>query len=247
MLFASFNHQAERVPMSVNRRLFLQQSALAAAACAASPLFAWGERRPDVDGGANPAHGFTHRPAVSRQSFEGLIGASFKVSPRSGNGSTVWLRLHAVEDPPPLAPVNPASFAVLPPKATAPVITTTGYVLTFSGPGTSLPQETYIFENDRLGKFPLFVVPGGPGLYIAVFNLLNAPPRGRFITPSEENPGPAGTSGSAPATTAPATTTTHGPASGRQAGPPVDSGSHLPAQELVEPVLRDEFKAKLPE
>ena len=225
--------------MSVNRRLFLQQSALAAAACAAGPLFAWGERRPDLEGGANPAHGFTHRQAVSRQSFEGLIGASFKVSPRSGNGSAVWLRLQAVEDPPPLAPVNPASFAVLPPKQTAPVITTTGYVLTFSGPGTSLPQETYIFESERLGKFPLFIVPGEPGLYTAVFNLLNAPPRGRFITPSEENPGPAGT--------APESTTTHGPPSGRQAGATGDSGSNLPAQELVEPVLRDEFKAKLPE
>jgi hypothetical protein len=227
--------------MSVNRRLFLQQSALAAAACAAGPLFAWGERRPDLDGGPDAGHSFMHHRAVSRQSFEGLLGASFLVSPRSGSGSPVWLRLQAVEDPPPLAPVNLGSFAVLP-KVTAPAITTTGYVLTFSGPGTSLPQETYIFENDRLGKFPLFVVPGGPGLYIAVFNLLNAPPRGRFITPSEENPGPAGKPGPAPESTR-----THGPASERQAGATGDSGSHLPAEELVEPVLRDEFKAKLPE
>lgn len=164
--------------MPVNRRRFLQHSVFAAAACAASPLFAWGGRRSNVDGGPDHGHGFSHPLDVSRQSFEGLIGASFQVSPRSGKGSAVWLRLQAVNDPPALVPVNLSSFAVLP-KVTPPVINTTGFMLTFSGPGTSLSQETYVFDNDRLGKFPLFIVPGGPGLYTAVFNLLNVPLRGR--------------------------------------------------------------------
>ena len=233
--------------MPVNRRRFLQNSVFAAAACAASPLFAWGRRRPDLDGGPDAGHAFTHPLAVSRQSFEGLIGASFQVSPHSGSGSPVWLRLQAVEDPPALVPVNPASFAVMP-KTTAPVITTTGYLLTFSGPGTSLSQNTYLFDNDRLGKFPLFIVPGGPGLYTAVFNLLNAPPQGRFITPSEENPGPAN---SPKPRTAPTATNGPTPAMGKPAEPANGNGPgierRLPEQEQMDPILRDRVKSELPE
>src|SRR5215831_15600756 len=100
--------------MPVDRRQFLQHGVFAAAACAASPFFAWGRRRPDLDSGPDHGHAFAHPLDVSRQSFEGLIGASFQVSPRSGKGSPVWLRLQAVEDPPALIPVNPASFAVMP-------------------------------------------------------------------------------------------------------------------------------------
>jgi len=234
--------------MPVNRRRFLQQSAFAAAACAASPLFAWERRRPDLDGGPDggPDHGhdFAHPLAVSRQAFEGLIGASFQVSPRSGNGSPVWLRLQAVEDPPALVPVSLGSFAVLP-KVIAPVITTSGYILTFSGPGTSLSQKTYIFENERLGKFPLFIVPLGPDLYIAVFNLLNAPPRGRFITPTEEHPGPASSPGKTPSEPRPAPVMGKPgePANGDDSG----IGRRLPEQEQMDPALRDRFKTELPE
>jgi hypothetical protein len=155
--------------MSVSRRRFLQSSTLAAAACAAAPLQAW-NNKPSLDGATNHLPGLN---GLSRQSFERVVGSSFKVSATTGNANTVWLRLLAVEDLPALQPVNTAIMAV-PPKPTTSAVSTTGFMLSFSGPGTRLPQGTYAFEHAGLGKFALLIVPGGPGLgtYTAVFNLL---------------------------------------------------------------------------
>jgi hypothetical protein len=134
--------------MSFSRRRFLQHGVLAVAACAAAPLEAWG---------GSPSNGHNHD--LSQASFAGLIGSSFKVT---GKGiDAVWLRLSAVQD----LPANPA--------ATTPSLTS-GFTVSFSGPGTNLPQGTYTFENDQLGSFSLFIVPG-EGSYTAVFNQLNAP------------------------------------------------------------------------
>jgi hypothetical protein len=233
--------------MSVNRRRFLQDSALAVAACATTPFLsslAWTQQRPEPGSsefqiGPHTGHDIAFHTGVDRQSFQGLIGSSFKVAPRTGNGSPVWVRLVAVNDPPSLAPVNPASMAVPPKPTLSPVPTTTGYTLQFSGPGTSLGQDTYIFENERMGKFELFIVPGASGSYTAVFNLLDAQPHGRFITTSQENGGPASS-----------THATSGPqrqAGAESSGPSSAAGASGPAQELVEPALRDGFKTKLPE
>src|SRR5215469_14588610 len=123
--------------MSVNRRRFLQNSALAAAGCAATPFFAslsWAQQRPEnvsseFQIGPRASHSFTNdHSGVDRQSFEGLVGSSFKVSPQTGGTNPVWLRLSTVSDLPSLAPVNPASMAV-PPKQTSPAPTTSGYLL----------------------------------------------------------------------------------------------------------------------
>jgi hypothetical protein len=231
--------------MSVNRRRFLQDSALAAAACAATPFLpslAWAQQRPEPGSsefeiGPHTGHGFTARHLdVERQSFESLVGSSFMVSPRTGNGSPVWVRLVAVEDPPSLAPVNPASMAVPPKPILSPVPTTTGYMVHFSGPGTSLGQDTYFFANERMGRFELFIVPGLLGSYTAVFNLLDAQPHGRLITTTQENGAPASS------TRAPAA-----PQRQAEVERPRPSSASGPAQELVEPTLRDSFKTKLPE
>src|SRR5215467_5548294 len=164
--------------MPVNRRRFLQDSALAAAAFAATPFLSWAQQRPEnasSEFGIIPrgGHSSAFHMKVDRQSFQDLVGASFKVSPRTGDGSPVWLRLSAVDDPPALAPVNTAGMAVPPKHPSSPVPTTTGYMVSFSGPGTSLAQDTYIFQNERLGTFELFIVPGANGSYTAVFNLLD--------------------------------------------------------------------------
>jgi hypothetical protein len=219
----------------------LQDSALAAAACAATPFLSWAQQRPETvssefEIGPRTTHGFTSHLGVDRQSFDGLVGSSFKVSSRTGSGNPVWLRLSEVNDLPSLAPVNPASMAVPPKPQLSAVPTSTGYMLSFSGPGTSLGQDTYIFENERMGRFPLFIVPGLQGSYTAVFNLLNPQNNGRFITTSQENGAPARSESTVSAPPRHAGAENLGPSSA--------SG---PAQELVEPVLRDRFKAELPE
>jgi hypothetical protein len=139
-------------------------------------------------------------PPISKQAFEAVVGTGFKVSALKGvtgavpkghahktransaapcHTSTsqmpaVWLRLIAVEDLPALAPVNVGAMAVPPKPGSAP--STTGFMLIFTGalPRT-LPQDTYAFEHPTLGKFELFIVPGGRGQqsYTAVFNHLN--------------------------------------------------------------------------
>jgi hypothetical protein len=154
----------------------LQHGAFAAAACVAAPLEAWGGKHPSAasnssnsNAGAALWHHSAHQD-LNRDIFAGLIGSSFKATTPGG---PLWLRLSAVNDPPALAPVNPARMDVAPKSSAAPIITT-GYLVSFSGPGTSLAQGTYLFENNQLGSFPLFIVPSGPGSYTAVFNRLNS-------------------------------------------------------------------------
>lgn len=165
--------------MSVSRRRFLQNSALVAAAACAAPLRAWNDKpenkpgnKPLAESGVFPHAGSTH--ALSRQAFEGAVGSAFKVSPVSGNGNAVWMRLLSVTDLPPLRPVDTGAMAVPPPKSTSPTVTTAGFMLSFSGPGLHLKQATYAFEHQGLGKFALFIVPAGPGrdVYSALFNHL---------------------------------------------------------------------------
>jgi hypothetical protein len=233
--------------MSVNRRRFLQDGALAAAACAATPFLAslsWAQQRPEnvsseLAIGPHASPGFTGgHLGGGRQSFEGLLGSSFKVTPQSGGGAPVWVRLTAVDDLPALLPVNPASMAVPPKKIFSSVPTTSGYMLGFSGPGTTLAQGTYVFENEGMGSFEMFVVPGEHGSYTAVFNLLDGRSNGHFITTSQENGAPARLENQ----TAP---------SQKQAGENLvhssASEASFPSQQAVEPALRDSFKTKLPE
>jgi hypothetical protein len=221
--------------MSVSRRRFLKHGAFAAIACAAIPSEALTGRRPDLDPAITGTDIHGHA-GVARSAFEGLIGSPFKVTTKSGNASPVWLRLIAVSDLPAIEPVNVGSMAVAP-KTSSPAPRTTGYILSFSAGGTSLTQDTYIFENDRMGKFPLFIVPAGPGQYTAVFNLLDAitvsGPVHNGSSPAHTNAAPAqsGSSGKGPV------------------GGSTNSGSPtgLPAQEELEPLLGGRVKTQIKE
>lgn len=154
--------------MSVSRRRFLQSSAAAAIGCAASPLFA-GNGHTKTPGTPTTGSKTTMLPAPGRLAFSSAVGSSFEVTSESLS-QPVWLRLLAVDDPPAITPVNTASMAVPPPKH-AKSKTTTGFVLSFSGgPTENLAQGTYTFQSSSLGKFSLFIVPGGPQQYSAVFN-----------------------------------------------------------------------------
>lgn len=161
--------------MSVSRRQLLQRSVFVVAACAAGPLHAWAGQKSvpasesAVDHGGNAALQHLDRAAFAR-----FVGSGFQVTSTSGTASPVWLRLLAVEDLPALVPQNVAAMAV-PPKKESATVQTSGFMLSFLGTMPKpLPQGTYIFEHSGLGKFPLFIVPDGPGkqTYTAVINRL---------------------------------------------------------------------------
>jgi len=193
--------------MSFSRRQLLQGGVFAAVVHVARPFQAWAgtsvsSLSSSASGGSEPTAGATTDGVspMSKQSFEAVVGAGFKVSGIEGvtgavshgrarktqagsaapvSHSTaaqmpaVWLRLIAVEDLPPLAPVNVGAMAVSPKPGSAP--STTGFMLIFTGAlQKPLPQDTYAFEHPALGKFQLFIVPGGRGeqSYTAVFNRL---------------------------------------------------------------------------
>ncbi len=176
--------------MTVSRRKFLRHGAFATVAtCASTSLLGWSD--PLGDGGKtirnhpvktpvsrdtdwhNHADGMQH---LTRESFAGVAGSTFKVYDRTGNSAPSWLTLLSVSDLPALAAVNPGNFAVMN-KVASSAPTSTGFVLFFNGSAPApLPQETFLLQHSELGQFALFIVPKGNGqqLYAAVVNRLDA-------------------------------------------------------------------------
>jgi len=170
--------------LAVSRRRFLQHGALAAAACAASPLSAFALQHPIGDSLPNELPAL--RPAsvgawqdhaaalegITRNMFSSAVGTAFKALPAS-DAQPVWLTLHAVEDLPRLTPANPASLAV-PNRMAALAPATNGFILRF-GSSTPLSQESYLLQHDGLGSFALFLVPEAGGqTFAATVNRLDA-------------------------------------------------------------------------
>lgn len=160
--------------MSVSRRNLLKNTAFAALVGLARPLYSWSGHGKNSGGNAPQPQVNNNLSHLNRKLFTQVVGSSFKVTEERGNSSPVYLRLIAVEDLPPLVPVDKAAMAVPPPKINSSQ-QTDGYVLIFSG---SLPQPlsqgTYEFEHARMGGFSLLIVPGGGGFqtYCAVINHL---------------------------------------------------------------------------
>jgi hypothetical protein len=153
--------------MSFSRRKFMQQSTLAALACAGG-WRAWETWDAPVEADdTNPA------PVLTRSMFEGALGSTFTTSAGGDTAPAVGLVLAAVNDLPALVPVDTGSMTVQPPQSTQPPVSTTGFVLSFTGdPSQPLDQGTYTFTNGLLGTFQMFIVPDGQGLqtYSVVFN-----------------------------------------------------------------------------
>ncbi|HEY6308182.1 MAG TPA: twin-arginine translocation signal domain-containing protein [Candidatus Angelobacter sp.] len=214
--------------MPVSRRKFLQNGAVAAATLAAAPLSAWssGPSTPTL------SHPGSKTLMLSRQAFEQAVGSAFKVSTGAANSQPVWVTLLAVNDLPAVAPINAGIMAVPPPRSSTSV-TTTGFMLLFQSSAPPLGQGSYTFEHAKLGQFPLFIVPGGTQTYVAVFNLLSGITNTAPSTfhPSR-GPQPEGTTG--------------GGSISSPANPSGSTGGR-PAQETLEPVLRDHLEPKLPE
>src|SRR5215472_11173777 len=144
--------------MAVSRRSLLRNSVFAAVAYAAGPLQAWSAKKASSTNspGQNNS-GKADRQSLDRDAFTDAVGSAFKVTPSSGKGDSVWLRLLAVEDLPALVPVNEDLMDVAPPAMRT--VTTTGFVLSFLGTlPEPLPQGTYTFEHPELGTFSLLIV-----------------------------------------------------------------------------------------
>jgi hypothetical protein len=229
--------------MSVSRRKFLKNSAVAAAAFVAAPLpAAWsGVHEPSAD--LIPAGHMAGSISIfDRLGFEKAVGSAFQVS-AAGNLPSVWMTLLAVKDLPALVPVNTATMAVLPPRASAP-LTTSGFMLTFHTSAAPMAQGVYTLEHHILGKFDLLLVPGGQGAntYTAVFNTL-VPSTAVHFRPPVAIRRDLGASGSG------AVGGSGGPVS--HAAPPSSPSSPSsfrgPAEQQVEPVFRYRLETKLPE
>lgn len=160
--------------MSVSRRNLLKNTAFAALVGLARPLYSWSGHGKNSGGSASQPQVNNNLSHLNRKMFTQVVGSSFKVTEERGNSSPVYLRLIAVEDLPPLVPVDEGAMAVPAPKTTSSQ-QTDGYLLIFSGSlPQPLPQGTYEFEHKRLGSFSLLIVPGGGGFqtYCAVINRL---------------------------------------------------------------------------
>jgi len=179
--------------MARSRRWFLQ-SGIIAAACAATPAFAAGERKVLLTGNGDgdqgqqeqsPAtrpgpgldtdwtHHTKHLGDLGRNTFVGAIGSVFSII---STDRAAWLRLISVSDLPEVTQVNPGSLAVSPKTASNP-ITTSGFLLNFTASAPApLGQQTYLLSHAQLGQFALFIVPDirDPQLYTAVINRLDS-------------------------------------------------------------------------
>lgn len=116
---------------------------------------------------------------VSPETFEQWIGSSFQLSHNGQQVGTVVLmsvKKTGSTDKPDIAKPAVATIRAIPASSTAPSIFS--FSLQFRGTGNALPQDTYTLTHSWLGKFPLFLVPSGPGAkqstYTATFNILNA-------------------------------------------------------------------------
>jgi hypothetical protein len=138
-------------------------------------------------------------------------------------------------------PVNPASMAVPPPQ-TSTSVTTTGFMLTFNSSAAPLAQGVYTFEHQALGRFDMLIVPGGQGVgtYTAVFNMLTSTPAVHFRPPNRIQPATKARSGAGTGATGRATGV-----SGVQGSDSPSSSPRGPAEQQMEPVLREGLEPKL--
>jgi|ERR1041385_1394259 hypothetical protein len=180
--------------MSVSRRIFLSGSVATAIASVSASLEALvgGRPLPHDTGLANrnnasagtiaeisaqqtvtPEQRYGGMAHLTRNSFAGAVGSTFKLTSTSGNSQSFWLRLLSVNDLSESPVTNPAAMAVLPPVAAQKIIRTSSFSLAFfGGPLPGVQQNTFFVEHPELGTFALFIVPAGPQQYTATVNRL---------------------------------------------------------------------------
>jgi hypothetical protein len=154
--------------MSLTRRRFIETASLSLLASAALPAALALKSPALVDENFSTERQFAFHGA-SPQTFQSMVGESFAIS---ANGRPLGsLTLLSVST---AAATDAFTSGHLPMTAQP---STTSFSLRFHGAEAKLEQGTYTLRNARLGAFPLFIVPSGPGAasptYTAVFNLLS--------------------------------------------------------------------------
>jgi hypothetical protein len=157
--------------MSLTRRRFIEAASLTLLASTARPL-ALAQSISGSDRGTFCAEDVAVLNSLSEETFQAMIGESFAVL--QGNRRLEYLTLLSVTSAatPKLESRLPRAGA----PSRLPEQAIHSFSLHFQTSGRSLGQGTYTLNNESLGSFPLFFVPGGPGMspnsYTATFSLL---------------------------------------------------------------------------
>lgn len=161
--------------MSISRRQFVEVASLTLLAGMARPASIAESAQQPVKSPARPPS-IDESPSVlvdaSEETFKPYIGDRFVVSKGAQALGSVTLR--AVVSPQTASsPTNHPGKSRWPNASATPVKT---FSLQFRGTGKPIPQGTYTMSNPSMGNFPLFIVPGAPGInpmsYTATFTFL---------------------------------------------------------------------------
>ena len=106
---------------------------------------------------------------VSKEVWTSLQGEAFEVTSSSTRQMLTLMEVEDLDEP---AAANPGRLAAG--RAKVPLtLAATSFSLRFYGGVKKLKQGTYTFENEKTGKFSLFIVPGkNPLYYYAIINRL---------------------------------------------------------------------------
>ena len=165
--------------MNPTRRSFLRAAAMAALASKLS-LIAFTQQRLQNQTEVMDDESLSIFDGISPETFEQWVGSSFQLS-RSGKqvGTVVLMSVKKTGSTDKPDATKPAVATVRAAAASSTVPSIYSFSLQFRGRGNALPQDTYTLTHSWLGKFPLFLVPSGPGArqstYTATFNILNPP------------------------------------------------------------------------
>lgn len=161
--------------MSLTRRQFVETASIALLVGAANPR-AFAQDSLTSKGGIFNPEDMDVLAGVSEETFKPLVGDSFSVSVAEKRLASLKLVSVSAATSPALASETRSVVSNRPGAHNSSKVSaqsTSGFSLHFKGKGKSLAQGTYTFENERVGRFPLFIVMGGPGMnpntYTAVF------------------------------------------------------------------------------
>jgi hypothetical protein len=145
--------------MSLTRRRFLETASISSLSLFAGTVMPAAFAKSSQDGGTFSPAGLALLDDASPSTFEPFIGDVFAVNSGARRLGTLTLRSVTVAAPVSKGKNPPAAGGLSNPSPQAVTI----FSLRFTGSAARLPQDTYTLEHSALGKFPLFIVPAGPG------------------------------------------------------------------------------------